>query len=88
MNKTHVTLGLIHSNAFVQATTCFLLAAGLAQPVMAVGREPYNETVTVVQQNEITVTGTIRNVDGTPVIGASVVEKGTSNGTVSDVDGH
>jgi TonB-linked SusC/RagA family outer membrane protein len=30
----------------------------------------------------------VANTDGSPLIGASVVEKGTSNGTVTDVDGN
>lgn len=34
------------------------------------------------------VTGTIVDNDGEPLIGVSVVEKGTSNGTVTDLDGH
>lgn len=35
---------------------------------------------------QITVTGIVRDVEGA-VIGASVLEKGTSNGTITDVDG-
>ena len=36
----------------------------------------------------ITVTGTVISAeDGLPVIGASVLEKGTSNGTITDFDG-
>jgi TonB-dependent starch-binding outer membrane protein SusC len=34
-----------------------------------------------------TITGLIRSEDGTPLPGASIVEKGTSNGTVTNVDG-
>lgn len=34
-----------------------------------------------------TITGVIRDVNGEPVIGANVVEKGTTNGTISDVEG-
>jgi len=33
------------------------------------------------------VTGTVVDVQGEPIIGASVVVKGTSNGTVTDFDG-
>lgn len=32
-------------------------------------------------------TGVIKDANGEPVIGANVVEKGTTNGTISDVDG-
>jgi len=33
------------------------------------------------------VRGTIMDASGEPVIGANIVEKGTMNGTVSDIDG-
>lgn len=35
---------------------------------------------------QITATGIVKDVEG-PVIGASVLEKGTSNGTITDIDG-
>ena len=34
-----------------------------------------------------TVSGTIVDADGEPIIGANIIEKGTSNGTVTDYDG-
>ena len=34
-----------------------------------------------------TVTGTILNSEGDPMIGANVIEQGTSNGTITDLDG-
>jgi TonB-linked SusC/RagA family outer membrane protein len=34
------------------------------------------------------ITGTVTDVKGEPIIGATVVEKGTSNGTVTDFDGN
>lgn len=45
-------------------------------------------TPTAVQQQKITVAGTVTDAAGEPIIGASIVVKGTSRGTVSDVDGH
>ena len=39
------------------------------------------------QMQSITVNGVVVDVQGEPVIGASVVEKGTTNGTVTNVDG-
>lgn len=39
------------------------------------------------QQKSIQVTGTVEDSNGSPVIGASVIVKGTTNGTVTDMDG-
>lgn len=36
---------------------------------------------------QTTITGTIKDADNMPVPGASVLEEGTSNGTMSDADG-
>jgi TonB-dependent starch-binding outer membrane protein SusC len=36
----------------------------------------------------VVVTGTIRDVSNVPLIGVTVVEKGTTNGTMTDADGH
>ena len=38
--------------------------------------------------SQVTISGSISDVSGTPLIGTSVVEKGTSNGTQSDFDGN
>ena len=37
---------------------------------------------------DVIVSGTVKDATGEPIIGASVVQKGTSNGTVTDFDGH
>ena len=34
------------------------------------------------------VTGTVKDSNGEPIIGATVIEKGTANGTVTDFDGN
>jgi TonB-linked SusC/RagA family outer membrane protein len=44
-------------------------------------------SVQAVQQSTKKITGTVSDSQG-PVIGASIVEKGTSNGTVTDLDGN
>lgn len=38
-------------------------------------------------QDKKTITGTVVDEKGEPVIGANVVEKGTTNGTITDIDG-
>jgi len=47
-----------------------------------------SHSVNAVQQASKTVKGTVVDENGEPVIGASVVEKGTSNGAVTDLDGN
>ena len=41
----------------------------------------------IVNQNQITVKGVVKDSHGEPVTGATVVVKGTTNGTVTDLDG-
>lgn len=43
-------------------------------------------SVEMIQQKQV-VKGNVRDVSGVPVIGASILEKGTSNGTITDFDG-
>ena len=45
------------------------------------------DTVAPVQQQAHTVTGLIVDKNGDPIIGANVLIKGTTNGTVTDIDG-
>lgn len=42
----------------------------------------------IVNQQKVSVKGTIVDEAGEPIIGASIVVKGTSNGTITDVNGH
>lgn len=44
--------------------------------------------ISLVAQNRITVSGTVLDENGEPVIGAGIIEKGTRNGTMVDVDGN
>lgn len=37
---------------------------------------------------QLTVTGNVQSTTGEPLIGVNVVEKGTTNGTVTDLDGN
>ena len=44
-------------------------------------------TISLSAQNKITVKGTVYDETGTPMIGAGVMEKGTANGVITDIDG-
>ncbi len=39
------------------------------------------------QQNKISIKGAVTDVKGDPIIGANVLEKGTTNGTITDIEG-
>lgn len=41
----------------------------------------------VVQQDKVKIEGTVYDSSGEPIIGANVVEKGTMNGIITDIDG-
>ena len=72
-----------------KATTALLLCTGLvASQPLSLWAENDSGAVQIVQQQKITVKGTVNDAMG-PVIGASVVEKGNySNGTITDMDGN
>ena len=45
-------------------------------------------TGTAFAQENRTIKGIVRDVTGEPLIGASVIQKGTNNGVITDVDGN
>jgi TonB-dependent SusC/RagA subfamily outer membrane receptor len=88
MKKTLFSNGFMHSNAFIKASACLLLSTGTAIPVMASQESSGNPSPTIVQQNTTVIKGSVVDANGEPIIGASVVEKGSSsNGTVTDMNG-
>lgn len=73
-----------------KALLAFLICAGFlgGQPLTALADESAPE-VQIAQQDRRTVTGTVVDETGEPVIGANVVEKGnSSNGVITDIDGN
>ena len=67
----------------LMAGACAILGLAYSPSVYA---DAAVNTVQSVQQSK-KVTGTVTDAMG-PVIGASILEKGTSNGTVTDIDGN
>lgn len=45
------------------------------------------EKLLILQQHKKTITGTVTDEHGEPIIGANVMEKGTTNGVVTNIDG-
>ena len=64
------------------------MALGLfsLQPLLAF--EPLTRDVVAMSQQQYQVTGIVTDEQGEPIIGANIVEKGSTNGTVTDLDGH
>lgn len=65
-----------------------LLCSGfmIISPTQVMGEN--NEwTLQSTQQQKNEITGFVKDISGEPIIGASVVEKGTTNGTITDFDG-
>ena len=46
-----------------------------------------NASEVISSQNEKVITGVVKDANGEPVIGASVIQDKTSNGVITDVDG-
>lgn len=89
MRQTQNISGFVHSQAYVKAIACLVLACGGALPTLAASETSSNPKVENVQQNEVTVKGVVKDANGEAIIGASVIEKGNAkNGTVTDIDGN
>ena len=89
MRQTQKNSGFVHSQAYVKAIACLVLACGGALPTLAANETLSNPKVENVQQNEVTVKGVVKDANGEAIIGASVIEKGNAkNGTVTDLDGN
>ena len=61
---------------------CFMLAGGAIIPQSSVLKAE-----TSVTQQSRKITGTITDTKGEPLLGVNVVVKGTTNGTITDLDG-
>lgn len=88
MRQAQKNSGFVHSQAYVKAIACLVLACGGTLPTLAASETLSSPKVEEAQQSEITVKGTVVDDAGEPVIGATIMEKGTRNGTVTDIDGN
>ena len=85
--KTHEKRALF-SKAVLKATTCLFLAAGASvSPAFAFPEMTETMGTEIVQQQAVTITGVVKDKSGEPIIGANILEKGTSNGVITNVDG-
>lgn len=77
---------VLFSRAFVKMATCAVLSAGCL-PMAAYAESDEVNAVQMVQQQK-TITGQVVDSKGETIIGANVMEKGTTNGTITDFDGN
>lgn len=63
-------------------SACAAFLLGNVQQAYAIAAD----AIEIVQQNK-KITGTVVDQNGEAVIGANVVQKGTTNGTITDIDG-
>ena len=85
--KTHENRALF-SKAVLRATVCLFLAAGVGIGPTATFAETVGAMdIEAVQQQVVTVTGVVKDKSGEPIIGANILEKGTTNGVITNVDG-
>lgn len=67
------------------ALSCLPLSEMAAEQVDGMAVSPISQELL---QNSVKITGKVVDVQGEPVIGATVMEKGTTNGIITDVDGN
>ena len=82
MNEDHKRRGIASSKTLMTAAICALFLGG--GQVMAHAAEV---PVTMEQQQTASITVTVVDSKGEPIIGANVIQKGTTNGTITDFDG-
>ena len=76
------------NSALLKATACLFLAASAGfSPLYAAEESTENMGTQIVQQS-VTIKGVVKDKTGEPIIGANVLEKGTTNGVITDFDGN
>ncbi len=74
-------------NKLFKVTRLFCMAGILSGIPAIIPAYGVNETNVFLQENKLTVSGTITDESGLSVIGTNIMEKGTKNGVISDLDG-
>lgn len=78
-----------NKNYFTQVAPAILLGLTCLQPARATLADVATGSLgkMEISQQALTVSGIVTDANGEPIIGANVVEKGTTNGAVTDLDG-
>lgn len=87
MKRTFDKLSMQHSHAWIRSVSYLLVLMGTSVTVNAAPGRADATSVEITEQSDLTIKGVIKDVNGDPIIGATVIEQGTRNGTVTDVNG-
>lgn len=86
MNYTKKAILLLGASVYLSLSNFSLALTSNTEFVLEEG------TLTEIQQasnqNKLRISGTVKDANGDPIIGATIMEKGTANGVVSDMDGN
>lgn len=79
--------GYIYTPILKSTLPLLLLSMLSGAKVYAANDSNLKDTSITISQQQKKITGVVTDKEGVPVIGANVLEKGTTNGTVTDADG-
>ena len=79
------TNSIKHSRGTMTTLLICLGFMNIQPAIAAIGNAPNDEGI--VQQQKVKITGTVKDTQGEPIIGANVSEKGTTNGIITDLEG-
>ncbi|MGV8962463.1 MAG: SusC/RagA family TonB-linked outer membrane protein [Candidatus Saccharimonadaceae bacterium] len=81
---------IIRATVILLFSCVFILVAetGTTSNTKTVKKNENKIVFDILQQQRKTITGTITDLTGEAIIGANIIEKGTTNGTVTDIDGN
>ena len=86
MIEKHNRRGVISKRLLVAVcATCIFLGG---QTAFANHESSENYSTAGIEQQKVIIKGLVKESNGTPIIGASVAEIGTTNGTITDIDGN
>lgn len=87
-SNSHTPHGLRPIGVALSLTLCCGLAL-LPQTSLASNTQTDRSAISAAEQDKATITGTVKDSSGLPILGATVALKGTpGKGTVTDLDGH
>ncbi len=86
MNASSKKMNL-RQRRFLKMATCVFLAASIGTFPLYAADEAYSLSTKEEAQQAIKITGTVVDKSGEPIIGANIIEKGTKNGSVSNING-